>query len=136
MSAIVLDASVRIKLYRNEAGSRRAVNAVKKAEALLAPDLLWAEAGNILWKYARREELDADAAEAILREMLQMPVAVTPSMDLLPQAFEIATEYDRTVYDSLYLALAVRAEAVMLTADQRLANALADAPLGKLVRGL
>lgn len=136
MSAIVLDASVLIKLYLNEEGSRRAVNAVKKADALLAPDLLWAEAGNILWKYVRRDELASDAAEAILREMLQMPVAVTPSMDLLPQAFEIATKYDRTVYDSLYLALAVRAEAVMLTADQRLANALADLPLGKFVRGL
>lgn len=136
MSAIVLDASVLIKLYLNEEGSRRAVNAAKKAETLLAPDLLWSEAGNILWKYVRRDELAADAAEAILRDMLQMPIAVTASADLVPQAFQIATEYDRTVYDSLYLALAVKAKAVVLTADRRLVNALAGKPIGKFLRAL
>lgn len=136
MSAIVLDASVLIKLYINEAGSRRAVNAVKKADALLAPDLLWSEAGNILWKYVRRDELEADTAAPILRDMRQMPIAVTPSADLIEPALELAVQTDRTVYDSLYVALAVQAGAVLLTADQRLANALADGPLGKFVRAL
>lgn len=136
MSRVVLDASVLIKLYLNEDGSRRAVNAVKKAEALLAPDLLWSEVGNILWKYVRRDELEADAAELVLQDMLQMPILVTPSADLVPQAVAIAIEYDRTVYDSLYIALAVTANAVMLTADRRLVNALAGLHLGKFVRAL
>jgi predicted nucleic acid-binding protein len=136
MSRIVLDASVLIKLYINEEGSRRAVAAVKKAEALVAPDLLWSEAGNILWKYVRRGDLDLDAAQSMLRDMLQMPIVITPSSGLVEQAFEIATQADRTVYDSLYLALALQAKSVMLTADQRLVHALADQPLGKFVRGL
>ena len=33
--------------------------------------------------------------------------------------------HDRTVYDSLYVALAVQSKSVMITADERLANALA-----------
>lgn len=114
----------------------RAVNALKKAEALLAPDLLWAEVGNILWKYVRRDELVAHDAEAILGEMPQMPIAVTSSADLLSQAIEIATTHDRTVYDSLYLALAVQKNAMMLTADKRLANALKGQPLSKFVKAL
>lgn len=136
MSRFVLDASVLIKLYINEEGSRRAVAAVKKAEAWVAPDLLWSEAGNILWKYVRRGDLDLDVAQSMLRDMLQMPIVITPSSGLVEQAFEIAAQTDRTVYDSLYLALAVQTKAVMLTADQRMVNALADQPLGKFVRGL
>lgn len=136
MSKVVLDASVLIKLYLNEDGSRRAVNAVKKAQALQAPDLLWSEAGNILWKYVRRGEIDAVDAEAILGEMLQMPIAATPSAELISQALEIANEYDRSVYDSLYLALAVRVDGVMLTADKRLVNSLAGRALSKYARAL
>jgi predicted nucleic acid-binding protein len=136
MSRIVLDASVLIKLYINEEGSRRAVAAVKKAEALVAPDLLWLEAGNILWKYVRRGDLDLDAGQSMLRDMLQMPIAITASSGLVEQAFEIATQTDRTIYDSVYLALAVQAKAVILTADQRMVHALADQPLGKFILGL
>lgn len=136
MSTVVLDASVLLKLFIQEQGSSRAVSAVKKAKALLAPDLLWSEAGNILWKYVRRDELQADSAASILREMLRMPIVVTPSADLAGLALELAMQADRTVYDCLYLALAVQAGSVVLTADQRLVNALAGKPLGQFVRGL
>jgi predicted nucleic acid-binding protein len=44
---------------------------------------------------------------------------------LLEEAFSIALTFDRTVYDSLYVALAVRLKADLVTADERLANALA-----------
>jgi len=49
----------------------------------------------------------------------------TSSLDLLEEAFSIAATFDRTVYDSLYVALAVRLKADLVTADARLANALA-----------
>lgn len=136
MSAVVLDASVLIKLYINESDSRRAAAWVKKAESLLAPDLIWSEAGNILWKYVRRGKLGSGVAESMLRDMLRMPIVITPSGVLVEQAFEIAAQSDRTVYDSLYLALAVQTDSVMLTADQRLIHALADQPLGRFVLGL
>jgi predicted nucleic acid-binding protein len=136
VSAAVLDASVLIKLYVQEDDSRRAVAAVKKAGTLLAPDLVWSEAANILWKYVRRGELEAADASTMLDDMLRMPIEITPSGDLVTQAFEIATQTGRTVYDSLYLALAVQTEAVFLTADARLVNALAGGPLAKFVRGL
>ena len=136
MSRTVVDASVLIKLYINEAGSRRAATAIKKAEALFAPDLLWPEAGNILWKYVRRDELEAEAAAAMLADMIQMPIQITPTRDVVAQALEIATQTDRTVYDSVYLATAVQTKAVLLTADERLVNALAQTPWSKFVRGL
>jgi predicted nucleic acid-binding protein len=47
------------------------------------------------------------------------------SRDLLTEAFSIATAFERTVHDSLYVALAVATNSEMVTADERLANALA-----------
>jgi predicted nucleic acid-binding protein len=48
-----------------------------------------------------------------------------PSLTLIEKAFEIATACGRTVYDSLYVALAVHSKAPLVTADEKLANALA-----------
>ena len=44
-------------------------------------------------------------------------------------ALELAMRYDRTVYDSLCLALAVRQNCQMITANRRLANSLRNTPL-------
>jgi len=44
---------------------------------------------------------------------------------LLDRAFDIATAFERTVYDCLYVALAVQSHAQLVTADERLANSLA-----------
>ena len=45
----------------------------------------------------------------------------------------MALETGRTVYDCLYLALAVRCKGVLVSGDRRLVNALARGPLGKHV---
>jgi predicted nucleic acid-binding protein len=44
---------------------------------------------------------------------------------LIDSAFQIATAFERTVYDCLYVALAVHSNAQLITADERLANSLA-----------
>jgi predicted nucleic acid-binding protein len=43
---------------------------------------------------------------------------------LLIQAFQIAVDYDRSFYDSLYVALALTAKTQLITADERLVKAL------------
>ncbi len=136
MSRTVVDASVLIKLYINVAGSRRATTAIKKAQALFGPDLLWPEVGNILWKYVRRDELEGENAGAMLADMIQMPIQITATRDVITQALQIAPLTDRTVYDSVNLATAVQTKAVLLTADERLVNALAQTPWSRFVRGL
>lgn len=52
------------------------------------------------------------------------------ALPLVENALRIANAEGRTVYDSLYLALAVSAKRPLVTADEKLFNALNRGPLG------
>jgi predicted nucleic acid-binding protein len=95
--------------------------------------LIWAEAANVVWKRSRRGDLDREDASEIAAQMLRLSLQTRPSADLLPDALELALRFDRTVYDSLYVALAVKTKSVVISSDQRLVHALADTPLAKHV---
>ncbi len=89
------------------------------------PDLFWVELANALWKVVRRAELSADNAASAISFVRDLDIATLASVDLVPQALDLAVTYGRTVYDSLYVALAVQSKSELITADERLANALA-----------
>jgi len=89
------------------------------------PDLFWAECTNILWKAVRQGRWTRSAAEEAMLALKGRSLPTTSSLDLLEEAFSIAVTFDRTVYDSLYVELALRFKAELVTADERLANALA-----------
>ena len=52
---------------------------------------------------------------------------LTPTADLLSEAFRLAIAHERTVYDALYLALSVREQCPYVTADEKLVNAIRTA---------
>lgn len=91
----------------------------------VVPDLFWAELANLLWKAVRQGRSVKSAAETALRSLRERRLPTVPSLVLLDLAFNIASGFDRTVYDSLYLALAVQSKAELITADEKLANAVA-----------
>jgi predicted nucleic acid-binding protein len=62
-----------------------------------------------------------------------LPLTRHPEAPLLASAFDLADRTQRTVYDCLYLALAVQLGGRMVTADLRLCNALAGTPWAALV---
>jgi predicted nucleic acid-binding protein len=134
MRKVVVDASVAAKWFLPEIHSDAAARLLDPAIALYAPDLIVPELGNILWKKVRRDELTGDEAREILRAFLSVPVEVRPSSVLLTAAFELAVELDRSVYDSLYLALAVAEDCAMITADARFHSVLAASSLATHVR--
>ena len=125
MNPIVLDASVFAKMFFEEAHSAQVRRIVSKARELIAPDLILAEVANVIWKrHARREVDDAEAA-VVVREILRFPIRLIPTTVLLSDAFSIALDCQRSVYDSLYLAAAIQHHATLITADRRFARAIA-----------
>jgi predicted nucleic acid-binding protein len=134
MKKVVVDASVVAKWFVPEIHSEAAARWLDPDIALYAPDLIGPEFGNILWKKARRHEIVREEADAIMSAFVGLPLEIRPSIVLLPSALELAIELDRTVYDSLYLALAVAEECTLVTADARFHATLVASPLAAHVQ--
>lgn len=132
----VVDASVAVKWFLPEQDAEFAVEMLRAGHQLIAPDLLWIEVASVLWKVARRGALSPDEAHRMIADITAFPVETFESAGLLPDALRIATVTDRTVYDSLYIALAAREGSAMVTADDRLVNALANTAWAGSVRRL
>jgi predicted nucleic acid-binding protein len=114
----VVDASVAAKWLAPEADSHWAEALLD--DELIAPDLLFAEVGNILWKKQLRGEIDSSAAMLGARWLLQVPLQVHDSAGLLADALALAQQLQHPAYDCFYLALAQRVDAPLVTADRRL----------------
>lgn len=128
MIKVVVDASVAIKWFVPEIHSLAAARLLDPAVYVLAPDLIGPEIGNTLWKKMRRAEITQAEASDILSAMETIEWEIYPSAVLLAPAFELATALDRTVYDSLYLALAVAHDCRLITADRKFHSAVSDSP--------
>jgi len=136
MKQRILDASVIAAAFFQEEFEEIAWTLLASDCSLLAPGMIIEEVGNVIWKKFRRKEIDENEASQLLTDFLHLPFQITPSSYLIESALEIAMEKDRTVYDSLYVALAVETKSTMITADKRLVNSLADSPLEKYVMWL
>ncbi len=118
MSLVVVDASVAAKWClpaRDEPLVDQALALLRdyaKGEIrFVVPDLFWEELANLLWKAVRQGRCAKAAAETALTALQDRRLPAVSSLTLLDLAFAIATAFDRTVYDSLYLALAVHSKA-------------------------
>ena len=114
----VVDASVAAKWFAPEDDSPVAFGILD--HELLAPDLLYAEVANILWKKWRRGEVADDVPEIGARLLAGLTLQVTPCASLMADAVALATRLGHPAYDCFYLALARRHSTPMVTADQRL----------------
>ena len=128
---LVVDSSVAIKWSVTEPLVTEAIAVLHAYQAgtltLLAPDLIYAELGNILWKKQMLKSLAAADAQRIIGDILALPLTTTPSAALLADAHRLAVMHGRTVYDALYLALSVQRGCTFVTADERMVNAVAGA---------
>ncbi len=134
MTTLVVDASVVAKWFFSEEHSSSARRLLSPRRSLAAPKLIWSEVANITWKRVRRGEMNADEAAELVADLLRLPLDVAPTEGLLAPALELAIATDRTVYDCLYLALAIDRKCRLVTADERFVNALSSTPFAKHVR--
>jgi predicted nucleic acid-binding protein len=132
LTSFVLDASVAVKWAipsGTETLTAEAFQLLKRYSDgkinFIVPDIFWAEVGNVLWKGVRQQRWQQDFAQLAASDTRERDFLTVSSQELLSEALAIAFAYDRSVCDCLYVALAIRFKTEMITADERLANALA-----------
>lgn len=134
MKRFVLDASVAAKWCFPEADSAIACRLLDRDIMLYAPDLLYAEVGNVAWKQQQRKLCTLEQAGEALALLRQVSIAITPVADLMVATLKIAAKYNRSFYDAAYLALALELDVPLVTADAKFANAMSGTTLvGKMV---
>lgn len=126
----IVDASITIKWVIPEVLSDAANRLRDREDELLAPDLLLVEVANALWRKTAAKEISAREADAALALVGRSGIDLLPTGPLLPRAMEVARRLDHPVYDCVYLALAEREQAALVTADQRLLRRLTSRKLG------
>ena len=120
---MVLDASAIVRALRP--GDPTAVDWIraveKRAVRAAAPDLIYVETAHALLGYVKRGEITTSSADAGMERLLDLPLDTCPLRILGRQALAIALLRRLSAYDACYLALAVGYDAVLVTADRRLA---------------
>lgn len=122
---MLVDASVAAKLFIPEPDSALAMATIAGAR-LLAPDLVFAELANILWKCHRRGLIDAFDPAGY--DFVALFDQVVPCAMLWQPAAALAVALDHPVYDCFYLALAIAQNDTLITADRRFHAACAASP--------
>jgi predicted nucleic acid-binding protein len=120
---LVVDASVAAKWLLKEDRTDEALVLLDETSfQLWAPDYILSEVYNVLCKKVRRRELTEQAAEQLAEDLAAAPITIRPFTDYLQQAFSLALTHSKTVYDCLYLAMALQIGCGLVTNDERFAT--------------
>ena|ERR1700761_13952 len=132
---MIIDASVALKWFITEADSDLADRLLSRP-GLTAPDVLKIEVGYVLTKRVRQRTLSLPQARDIWRD-LPGSIALADDAPLLDAAFDLSLGLGAAFYDCIYLALAVRDDDVVITADERFIQTVRSSPsLGRRVQSL
>ncbi len=128
---LVLDASFAIAWVASEREDSAAVR--EFSDRLLAgtiqahaPELFVAETANAVWKSVRRGLRTLEDGVEIFGNLMDAPIELHRHRDLSTAALDLALRRGLSVYDALYVALALREVLPLFTADRKLAAAVED----------
>lgn len=119
----VIDASVIVALFAPQPATDASIAFLEEAlarDTLLAPDCLFYEVTAALRRLERTSAYHS--ADEDLLKLHDLPITTTPCRALMLLAASISRRHMLSPYDAFYLALAQRANAPLITADERLVN--------------
>lgn len=131
---LVIDASVAVKFVTDEPGSNAAYAIVTGPEPLIAPDWVICECANVIGKKVLAKTLPRALAETCVSELPRFFSRLFDTNELIEKALRHSFDLEHAFYDCIYLALGLRENAVLLTADRKFASAAGRAGLGDHVR--
>jgi predicted nucleic acid-binding protein len=130
MARLVLDASAALRLLLGLERAAELADALEDAAVVMVPELYSSEEANGLWKYVRAGDLSRDEALEHLDEAIALADSFVSDRSLVTEALAEATAREHPVYDLLYVVLARRHGARMLTMDARLSKLATEMGVG------
>jgi predicted nucleic acid-binding protein len=118
----ILDASVIIKWFIEEKGTKEALAIKKQYEDgevdIIEPDLLIYEVANVL-RYSKY--FSETAIKTAIKSLYDMRIKFfTPSISIMNYAIHISLKTNLSIYDSVYTALSIMLSSPLITADKKL----------------
>lgn len=118
----VLDTSVVYKWYQEEEYTHKALKIREEYLSghvkISVPDLILIELSNII-KFKKNSH--SEDIKTVLDNFVSLRIdIVTPTLELVEKAGELAFKYNITIYDAIYFALANEIKYMFITADNNL----------------
>ena len=131
MKAFVVDACVAVKWFLDEEYKDDAVHLLGRQYELHAPDFLFLEFDSVLCKMIRNGLITEAESDKARDTFTSIPIKFYADKSLRETAYSIANQTRCSIYDGLYVALAVFLNKRLVTADRRLFNSMAHTRLKK-----
>lgn len=133
---LVVDASVALKFVTQEQGTELALALLAASDPLIAPDWVLIECASGLAKKVLASGLPRGQAEANFAALPAFFSRLHSTVELLDSSLDLSLRLGHAVYDCLYLALALREEATLITADRKFGTAARRGGFASQVRVL
>ncbi|MEQ1952927.1 type II toxin-antitoxin system VapC family toxin [Mesorhizobium sp. CN2-181] len=116
----VVDTSAILKWFVEETDQSHAHALLVAGTDLATPDFALIEVANVLWRKQRLGDITETQVDSAISDLPRFFGRRAPSAELLAPALRLARELHHSVYDCMFLALAVALpDAMLVTADQR-----------------
>jgi len=116
----VLDASAAMELVFKRPFQGRVEAEIEHASAVIAPELYISEVSNAFWKYSRLIK-DARILDVrLLDAAIDLVDNYAPTRELYREAYAFSCQWNHPVYDSMYVVLTRRNDAILVSIDKRL----------------
>ncbi len=124
----MVDASVALKWFVDEQYAQESRTLLGDRSELHTPELIAVEIANVLSKRVRRGQLLPESARLIRGRYGRVGLIQHNVTHLLGPAFELSIATAASVYDCIYLALAVLLDLQLATADRRFVDTVKRSP--------
>lgn len=117
---VVIDTSAAAEIVLQRTQADRFAAHVGETDWVIAPTLYISEIANVFWKYHAFGEMPVNECEESIEYAVSIPDDYISERALYKEAFATACQARMPVYDMLFLALARRHNAHLLTLNQKL----------------
>jgi predicted nucleic acid-binding protein len=116
---IIVDASIVVKWFVSEGDSANAVQIFENEAYIAAPDLVLPEVTNTFRKKVKAGDAHAVQIAQALPKIRNSLALLVSSAELTEESWALACRLDHSPYDCFYLALALKNQTVLVTADKK-----------------